>query len=409
MKTTLAVTHDPINKNAALVVPPHILSKANGFLPGLGQGERLQGVCQPKAGATPDTASGAPGLSSSIAPPALSQLGAGGAAVDFALSLNRGAAICHDPGAGYRRETTNCNGTANLYAHRDQGEGAHRWMVPSPDCCMEVSCTCPICKARHTRERAGRVSEKFAKLFDYALGKKPSIAALVFTIPDDMRSHVVKKVLGTLRREARRVVSGWLLDTNGFEADRRRHPGWMVAGVDCWHPEGDSAPGVWSPHIHMEVPNLVWHRGRRSWKTLRLMVSKEALLDLHRRWGEVLRRVLGWKGGLESAVVDYAWRSSKQPFKVAHRIKYDFRHFPAWEAHWRQINWWGFLSTRNLPEVGLPGFHEEVERQGERPVGCGCPFCGAQPDFSIPISNPAKATWKHLAPDWVRVAGCVRG
>jgi hypothetical protein len=229
---------------------------------------------------------------------------------------------------------------------------------------------------------------------------------MVFTIPDNMRSHVVKKVPGTLRREARRVASEWLLDVNGFggEADRRRHPGWMVAGVDCWHPEGDEEPGVWKPHIHMEVPNVVWHRERGTWKTLKLMVSKDELLDLHRRWGEVLCRVLGWDGELESGGVDYKWRSAKKPWEVKHRVRYDFRHFPAWEAHWRMISWWGYLSTRVLPEVGLQGFNDDDEPEGgggDRPEDGCCPFCGGGSEIAIPISDPNKATWKHLAPDWL--------
>ncbi len=313
-----------------------------------------------------------PGILPGILPPPVS------------LALSRDPFVFPDsqparPGELFRRETKDCKGSIKVYAHGDHGQGSHRWFVPGDDCCQNVHCTCPACVARWSRNKARKVRRKIERL-DFALeaAKHPdrvSTLCLVFTVPKGYPTDV-RETIAILRKKARILVEKWLADINGIPFKSRSRKGWRLAGFDCIHPEGESSS--WHPHIHMEVLSIAYYddaesevaqltRGR--FYRLRVRVSKTDLIRLRAGWGDILYSVLGWlpkqrvlqnnfvgpewPPPLSHCSVDYQYRSYIDPGKLAHRIRYDTRHFPGWRGAFRQLAWWGYMSPAACKKIGL--------------------------------------------------------
>ncbi len=316
----------------------------------------------------------------------------------------------------FHRETIDCKTPVTVYGHQKTAKGeGHVWPIPDKPC-HAAACSNTWCVARNTRDRAKRVADVYSRLFDM-VGLPARYGALVLTLPKQHRTYK-KDVLDTLRRRARRVVEKWMLDCSGLEVAPDRGHGWRLAGADVWHPEGDKDPGVWKPHIHLEVVGLAYWSGplgcscplcrKLHWQKIKVRLDKD--LDfpkLRLAWGLVLHEVLGWQpshGDFSRCDVDYKWRTlSSDVFRFFHRIKYDFRHWPGYTGSWRAIRWWGYLSPRSQKTIGLP----QRSSVGDRPdVHFNvCPVCGLQSDIFVECGHvkkiDARMLRKQRAPPWM--------
>lgn len=291
-----------------------------------------------------------------------------------------------DKSKTYGRAVGDCGGHAVLRSHQDQGEGAHKWYHAYG--CHRAGCACRVCIESYSKERARGVRGIFEGL-ERIVGEEVPLLAMVFTIPEELRDQE-PRVLQKLRTRARAVVTGWVEEVNpelAGELDRRRHPGFMLGGMDLYHPVGDSDPNKWNPHIHMEVAGWAFHRESREWKRLKLRVSVEELASLRRRWGDVLAEELGWEEpDHERCAADYKYLKGKR--RRNHRIKYDTRHFPAWTGQWRRVQWFGFLSSRSKAELDLRTPKEKKGVQEERDHDPRiCPRCELPSEWDTTIKG----------------------
>lgn len=355
-----------------------------------------------------------------------------------ALSPTGGAAICKpEPqehtldgqpslfSDNYRRDLKpRCSGRMHVYGHPAYDDvPAHRWNVPQ-HACMKSNCDNAVCVSRHTRERGKRVEDLYMSLAATATEGPLGFQGVVLTIPGYLKTMDQDK-LKRLRRGARKAVSQWVSEVNGIVLEERSREGWRLAGVDCWHPEGDENPGVWNPHIHLQVLNLAYWSGGVSpsdrWLRLRLKVTTDQLRRLRMLWGAVLWGVLGWEPrdfsmegppDFSPCNVNVEWRSmgwrSRKAFaQWRHRIRYDFRHWPQYKGTWRQIQWWGYMSPAAKGKLGLVEKEEDLFDSGEYeevPFNI-CPRCGVRAKEDVCLGHRASATPRDLyqlaAPGWL--------
>jgi len=329
-----------------------------------------------------------------------------------------------------QRPTVDCIASVRVYAHSDRGAGAHRWYVPE-GACHKASCRCPWCMARNSRERADRVRAVYDRLWSMVPGSTPRYSAFVFTLPAECRTDDLEK-LKEVRYAARVVASKWMLNLAGLEPSDKRRSGWELSGFDVYHPEGDRDPGVWKPHVHLQIPALAHRRGdsleceqcqenwhardqlppcefcRRNaprWVKLRVRVSALDLKKLRRAWGRELARMFGWlpaHGDYSRCAVDYKWRTCARPAQYHHRIKYDVRHWPQYQGSFRSVTWWGFLAPASQKRIGLP---PAVKAEKPDSPFTQCPECGmfSEVDFSLgAVRKVDELTLKRAnAPPWV--------
>jgi len=355
------------------------------------------------------------------------------------ISLNRGSAIAGpDPAKtawgtnhslfldSFRRqkEPVTCIGHGRFYSHQVPDGKSHGWLI-AEDCCGKVECRNPHCVARYTKERKKRVLRIFDGL-SQVVGQPVRVGCLVFTMPRHLRT-ADKSKLSLLRKRAREIAAAWLLSVNKLDAGTRHKPAWRIAGVDCYHPEGDKEPGVWKPHIHMQIPmwaysghhdscNCGYCKGKR-WHRLRVRVTRADLSELRRLWGLVLIDVLGWSppcGDSSRCSVDYSYISPLLADRFHHRIRYDFRHWSDYSAPWRAIRWWGYLSPKSKQAFGLIP-PQKIEYDAH-PAGF-CPLCGAKAQLVLSLD---KETLNHTqknrrtilersgAPPWAACCEMVR-
>lgn len=335
--------------------------------------------------------------------------------------------------AALRRETKDCKARVKCYAHTglDGGLG-HRWAVPF-DACQEAHCTCPACQNKTSKKRAGRVSDLYRRIA-HASGLHVGVLAVVLTLPPEVQTDDVE-VLKSLRKAARGVLRSWVAQINGLTLSTRSKPGWCLTGVDTWHPAGDADPAEFKPHIHAQIPAVAWWRpagdldDRPSWRTLRYKVMIEELADLREMWGAALVDA-GWhprssmhdKILLDRCVVHYRWfsggSSPKARRQLAHRVRYDFRHWPEWKATWRKITWWGYAAPAAQPKAGIEALDEADKPEKHDGEPTLCPECGATAEWSGDIGRDAdklsrqKSRKKILdlvgAPAWVSEAKYIR-
>jgi len=325
------------------------------------------------------------------------------------------------PGDSFRRDTKDCHGKIRVFGHGDRGQGSHRWFVPDDDCCQKVNCTCPACVARWSRNKARKVRlkvERLNKALDLAQHPdRVSTLNFVFTLPKGFKTDD-KKILAKLRKCARDVASKWVAENNRISLKSRSHAGWRFTGFDCIHPTGTTED--WHGHIHMELLSIAYldvqaqpgpHKLSRSrFLPLRLKVSQADLVRLRAAWGEVLNSVIGWTPGqqlipdpctvgppwppvLSGCSVDYKWRTYREPGRLAHRIRYDTRHFPGWRGAFRQLAWFGYMSPAACKKIGL-GVDDSNEppdklKQTHPTI---CPCCGAKSQVDIVFSSGADAS-----------------
>ena len=190
-----------------------------------------------------------------------------------------------------------------------------------------------------------------------------SYGAIVLTLPHKSLPRT-KGRLADLRRQSRKAVRKWI---------ERRHP-WMQSGdwelgqVDTWHFEGDLRPGVWMPHVHLELPLVARERSTGRWRRLRYAAKPEQLGELGKLWGEAA-------GLTGRAVVHYAWRRLDTG-QGRHRVRYDFRHFARWQSDGRRTIWSGILGPRHqaaeeIKAAELMASEAEPDRDP-----AACPKCG---------------------------------
>jgi hypothetical protein len=297
-----------------------------------------------------------------------------------------------------------CGGHLEAYGHADHGDGAHRWFIPR-GCCAKAACANPGCVARITRERARRVLDVYDRLRATVPESGPlRMGAIVFTFPSELRDEL-RTEEGRRRavEAAWECVTWWECSIHDLEIEHRsgrRRRGWRLGGVSTWHPEGDGAPGDWHPHIHLQVASWAWTgepecdcaacRPAR-WARLRVRVTEDEIRLLHRMWGIILAERFGWQppsdlwGNNYGAVdVDYKYRSTANPAKWVHRIRYDVRHWPRYRGHWRRVRWHGYLAPR---AQSLCGLVDQVDREsGDRDrIMYLCPVCGQRSDWDRDI------------------------
>ena len=341
------------------------------------------------------------------------------------------------PGIDSGRDICRCAGFLVSEGHRgENGKPGHRWWYPVNQC-DRAGCVNPICIARHGRKRADRVRKQFAALRSHVAkhldteGSKLRLLCVVLTVPDSCMP-TEKQPLQKLRMESRAVLSNWILKANGLTAGKARNPEWKIGGVDVYHPAGDptyDCPDCgwsstrklrqcktcgsalkevqskkWRPHIHTEIPAYAVHAQVGDWRKLRCKMHPAELDELREDWGRVLVSVCGWKpGGGDSSKCSVHYRWISEAPKVAHRIRYDMRHFPLWHGQWRSVRWWGFLTPRWRCKLGLAKPDpDEVERdEFDRRI---CPCCGkpSQLFAPIPIGDDPKnyLDWGQ-APPWL--------
>jgi len=336
----------------------------------------------------------------------------------------------------YKRQTIDCKAPVRVYAHKDRGSGAHHWYVPE-GACHKANCCCPWCIARNGRERADRVRAVYDRLWSLIPDSVPRFSAFVFTLPSECRTDDLEK-LKEVRHAARLVASQWLLDLAGLDMSDKRRPGWELSGFDVYHPEGDRDPGVWKPHIHMQIPALAHRRGdvkecgfcrenwysrdllppcdscrnfSPRWQAIRVRVSPLDLRNLRYRWGRELNRLFGWKPPtsqngkikhFERCAVDYKWRTAALPGQYHHRIKYDVRHWPQYQGSFRSVTWFGYLAPASQKRIGLP---PNEKREKPKEPFTQCPECGILSDVDFSLGTVRKVddlTLKRAhAPPWV--------
>lgn len=327
------------------------------------------------------------------------------------------------PGEKFRRVTHRCSGKIAAFAHG--GEKAHKWYIPTKDCCKERACTCPACVSRNTKERFRRIKKHYEKLgrklFELTGDGGVSLLCIVFTVPKGYKTDDIS-TLSRLRKSARSTAEKWLAGVNGIRLASRQRCGWRLGGVDTIHPEGDAKSG-WHPHIHMELPAVAWYDSRANcncefcsggaFHTLRLRVPEYTLKALRSGWGAALYKHLSWRpsqgafgwavdteldGGptdeaLSHCSVNYGWRthvdkkgSDKNRKKLSHRIRYDFRHWPGWRADFRRITWWGFMSSAGIKKLGIKKDTEPPDKHDKQPENV-CPCCGKLADARFLVGD----------------------
>lgn len=341
------------------------------------------------------------------------------------------------PGLSAGRETCRCAGHLVAHAHRaGPGWAAHKWFYPVNQC-DKSNCVNPICVARHGRKRADRVRAQFQHLAECVAEQldkrraKLRILGCVLTIPDTCLPQDRRR-LQALRVAGRQVLTDWILAVNNLYPGRRRDPGWRIGGVDVYHPSNDPTwvcrecgavhhkrrrtcaecespveeiqSTGWRPHLHVEIPAYAWHEPSGEWAGLRCEVERWHLDLLRDLWGAELVRVLGWvPKNLDFAKcsVHYRWLSHAE--KLAHRVRYDMRHFPAWHGHWRSIRWWGYLAPRWRSRIGIETPDETSDDELQHDVTL-CPCCGRSSDLMHSIyvgeDSTAPLEWAR-APPWL--------
>lgn len=297
-------------------------------------------------------------------------------------------------------------------AHRAApGWPAHRWRIPI-GACHRGCCTNEVCRTSAGSQRSKRVADGYHRAAE-ASGLNPDIGAWVFTFPPAALAYLVdERQAKELRRAARAIVQSVHLEA----ANLSRADGWQVAGLEVYHPEGREAPGVWRPHIHMQVSLIAWHRTTGLWRHIPTWIAGGLVFETVRAaWANATVRILGCprealyqrdddgsillhattgKPLLES-VVHYNYMSAADAPKWHHRIRYDLRAWPEWRARWRRVIRWGWMA----PRTSKLALGERLEPVDESPAETArndvCPSCGCTMD--VVRLNPERLRWMARA------------
>jgi len=250
---------------------------------------------------------------------------------------------------------------ATWFRHPLPGGRGHVWGIPHGNCCR-ADCSCKPCVDHHSAKRGARVSRRLGAVA--SVSGCQSFAAVVLTLPRDSQPRT-KARLAELRRRARKALRLWI---------ERRHPwmdpgAWEIGTVDTWHYEGDKRPGVWMPHIHLELPLVARQRSTGRWRRLRYKAEQEHLTELGQLWADAAGLRLG------RAVVHYAWRKLDTE-RGRHRVRYDFRHFERWQSKGRRTIWAGVLGPRHLAAEEIKAAELEAEESEPEHDPMSCPACG---------------------------------
>ena len=192
------------------------------------------------------------------------------------------------------------------------------------------------------------------------------LAAFVLTCPASWHGRMGPRWVRAMRKAAAGVVQDWARD----EWD-------LLVGVHTYvHPEGDETPGVWLPHVHLQMPLLGLYTDRSyreyddqrealdEWQAdeaRRLMEDEDLteveahylasdqrpdaarlqaidpwlhmsqLADLRARWGRVLAG-MAEDLGLPRPTPQLHYTYRRTSAAKLHRLQYDGRPFPAWYA-----------------------------------------------------------------------------
>jgi len=273
---------------------------------------------------------------------------------------------------------------------------------------MPISChrsMCPVCSEKGSRSHKRKI-ERIAKRLKWIADKANYVLGYcVFTVPKRLRHYFMsKEMLSELHR------LGWqcVRDVLGAEgsatvihfygdawytikglAERLGKPefiiqGWVEDGrIETWR---DEQGRVWvrnptwldfHPHVNVLFP-----------KQGDGYVTKEKLVELRRRWRELLEGVLGLPIGEDEENANYHY--SKVIGQVMHKIGYVSRStvgagrfLKLSEAEkwllvdelrgWRNVRYHGRLSDRNWKK-----YLEELKVKIEQKKGIECPVCHAQ-------------------------------
>lgn len=278
---------------------------------------------------------------------------------------------------------------------------------------------CKTCEEYVSRRRGNR---HFARFGGVDLG------AWVFTMPRSWHPLLSVEDVVWMRKLVGRIL------TEGYRA----WYGVDIGAILVAHPEGDKRPGVWSPHIHAEVPLAGIDTDTGALTKLPFKVDMDFIDLMRRLWGAVLGQV-GAPGairpaGLPPAVPNAHYKYRRETHFKLHRFRYDHRAFPAWGAgnigSLRRATYAG-LCTPNARREGIEEWREAVRGDLEEAIqqahehsedpkdpdqlvrearlchvpGCGCtPAIAAVVDASKmdSIPGPLLDTWLLDLPDeWV--------
>lgn len=151
----------------------------------------------------------------------------------------------------------------------------------------------------------------------------------MFTVPAIYRTRIGLAEAVRLRAASVAVLEAW---TDAWTGTKRGY-------IASFHPEGDSNPGTWAPHVHVASPCVgraangdvvELHEGRKGLEPKGYVPSDE-LADLKARWGAVLDGIAA-STGLPRQTVNVYYRSASVVEEVEHHLAYNARPFPAWNA-----------------------------------------------------------------------------
>ena len=219
---------------------------------------------------------------------------------------------------------------------------------------------CDDCKERVKKRRGSR--------YHAQLGGVP-LAAVVLTVPAQLRRHLGYEQLKELRRWAADVVKEWGLRCWGLEL------GFLIS----LHPAGDRSPERYSPHFHVDAPLV--GRNPETGQLVDLPKKRELgeLDDLRGLWHAKLLPLLELHGIEVSAVnIHYSFRPVGR--RLAHRLSYDTRPWPEWSAGGLPSGLgprpYGLMAPRTKDSEEWKAYvaAPEEEREERRTA---CPVCGS--------------------------------
>ena len=258
--------------------------------------------------------------------------------------------VSHGKEWGFARDTVACDGTLSLEACPACREVSSSWRG-----CGDADCTQPGCQKKRATRRARRAWDRLA-----GVGPAPW-ASVVLTLPPAARSWASTLArLGWIRQRASAEVAEWIRVWSFAGRDVR------TGGFSVWHPEGDTAPGSWAPHMNVVVPLVGLAPDGRTIRG-RFKLPPKALDDLRRRWGAVLAEAVEDVRSVPH--VHYSFRTDGA--KKRHLLRYVLRSFPGWDARVIRVVWWGKLARRWMLLGEEPEPYGEERKQGE------CRKCGS--------------------------------
>ena len=192
----------------------------------------------------------------------------------------------------------------------------HEWLFQCPTTgrgyVVPVACLkldCGTCRAKVRTRRGGRLAARIGA---------EGLGCAVFTFPVQLRSVLGWRAVPKIRRKLAKMIKGWAL------CWFQQKLGFYI----CFHPEGDSQPGVWKPHFHVG-----WSLLGSSLEKIPYMLPEHVLEDLKARWLDVLYHIADSTGiDRVGIAVNVRYEFKLERGHATARARYDARSFPSWSA-----------------------------------------------------------------------------